>query len=99
MEDHRLLNGIGVSDEYNEIETVTELVLTLVFQEDGALPDEANDIDEAKVFPGIIAVIPTAFSFQGALFSLQESTVFQHHPHVYLNLVYDICPPPPKAWV
>lgn len=99
MEDHRLWTGLSVSEEYNEIETFAELVLTLLFQEDGALPDEANDIDETKAAAGIIAVMPAAFRFNSQVFALREPTNFQDYRNGYLNLVYDICPPPPKALV
>ncbi|RDV11505.1 hypothetical protein DXT99_24550 [Pontibacter diazotrophicus] len=99
MEDHRLWTGMSVSEEYNEIETFAELTLTLLFQEDGALPDEANDIDETKAAAGIIAVMPAAFSFNSQVFAFREPTTFQDYRNGYLNLVYDICPPPPKAQV
>ncbi|WP_162052220.1 hypothetical protein [Pontibacter pamirensis] len=99
MEDHRLRDEVSGSDKYNEIETLAELALTLLFQEDGALPDEANDIDETKAAAGIIAIIPATFSFNTQVLALREPTNFQDYRNGYLNLVYDICPPPPKAQV
>lgn len=99
MEDYRLWTGMSVSKEYNEVETLAELALTLLFQEDGALPDEANDIDETKAAAGIVAVMPVALSFNSQVFALREPTTFQDYRNAYLNLVYDICPPPPKAQV
>jgi hypothetical protein len=99
MEDHRLWDGVSGSAEINEIESLTELVLTIIFQEDGALPDEANDIDETKAATGIIAILPATFSFNSQMFALREPTNFQDYRNGYLNLVYDICPPPPKTKV
>lgn len=90
-------DGLGASEEYNEIETFAELVLTLLFQEKGALPDEADDIDENKAAAGLIAILPATFSFNSQVFALREPTSLQDYRNGYLNLVYDICPPPPKA--
>jgi hypothetical protein len=99
MEDHRMLNDAGLSTEYNEIETMVELVLTTLYEEAGALPDEADDIDESKITIGIMAVVPPFFFFESQLFSLQAVRHFDFLTVGYQNLVFDICPPPPKALV
>ena len=99
MEDFRLPDDLGISDEHNEVESFSEIVLTLLLDEQGALPDEANDIDETKAAAGILAVMPAAFSFNSQVFALREPSTFQDYRNGYLNLVYDICPPPPKAQV
>lgn len=101
IEDHLLANGVGICDEFNEIETIAELFLTIIFQEDGILPDEANDINKIKGPLGEYEILqaPITFNFKRSMSDLSESTRCQYYLNRYLNLVYDICPPPPKTQV
>lgn len=97
--DDSLLTAAGFDHNQNEIESIVELVLTQLYQEAGALPDEADDTDESKSVTGFVGIVPLVLNYQSILLPASLQKYYNYLSARYLKPVFEICPPPPKIQV